>query len=111
MPHLGAGGSVPMRYTQYVGQLGALIISLVACGTGVDGSAAEPGPGGAPTDRWVCPACTPRAGGETSDFGDGSEYYPVGDGSIDAPTPCQLSLEASPIAADAARALGFGAAL
>jgi hypothetical protein len=109
-----------MRYTRHIVHLGALITSLAACGgeraqnataTGDRGGAGEPRPGVEHTDRVVCPACAPHAGGETSDFGDGSDYFPGGDGSVAEPTPCELSQQASAIDVEAARALGFGAAL
>jgi hypothetical protein len=62
--------------------------------------------------RLVCPQCVRFTGGETSDFGDGSDVLPLpGEGSYAAPTPCQLSEQMSDIDVDAARALGFGPAL
>jgi hypothetical protein len=110
-----------MRYTRHIGLLGALITSLAACGgsdraehagTTTDRSGtAQPASGVVQPDRRVCPACAPRAGGETSDFGDGSDYFPGGAGDRAPPSPCELSRQASAIDLEAARALGFGAAL
>ena len=62
--------------------------------------------------RLVCPRCVRYTGGETSDFGDGSDVLPLpGDGVYAAPTPCQLSERLLDIDVEAARALGFGPAL
>jgi hypothetical protein len=96
---------------------GCLALLLVACG----GSSSAPGaaptaPGGSPDEspggfqRVICPQCV-QAGGETSDFGDGSAYVPLGAGIAPVPTPCEASTTASSIELDAARALGFGAQL
>jgi hypothetical protein len=109
-----------MRYTRHLAHLAGLITSLAACGGAhadhadatSDGRATEqPGSSVVHTDRLVCPTCAPRAGGETSDFGDGSDYFPGADGAFGPPDPCAESREASRIDAEAARALGFGAAL
>lgn len=96
----------------------SLALLLVACGgTDATPSAAPAAPGGASDEaapgrfqRVICPQCV-RAGGETSDFGDGSAYVPLGAGVSLAPTPCEASTTASSIELDAARALGFGASL
>jgi hypothetical protein len=58
-----------------------------------------PPPDGAAADRRVCPQCA-TAGGETSDFGDDRPL-----------TPCELSAEPESLDVEAARALGFAAAL
>lgn len=83
---------------------GSLALLLAACG----GSDSAPGPGR--FDRVICPQCV-GSGGETTDFGDGSEYLMGGAGIYPAATPCEASTTASSIELDAARALGFGAQL
>jgi len=96
----------------------SLGLLLVACsGTDATPSASPAAPGGlsdeSPPGRFqrvICPQCV-RAGGETSDFGDGSAYVPVGAGINPAATPCEVSTTASSIELGAARALGFGAQL
>jgi hypothetical protein len=96
---------------------GSLALLLVACG----GTDSTPSPAAAPGgssdesppgrfQRVICPQCV-RAGGETSDFGDGSAYLMGGAGIFPVPTPCEASTTASSIELDAARALGFGAPL
>ncbi len=80
---------------------------LSAC----DDGAGAPGAGKSGAERPVCPRCVERSGGETSDFGDGSAYYPTGQGVQAPPSPCELSIVASSIDDDDARALGFGTAL
>jgi hypothetical protein len=96
---------------------GSLALLLLACG----GSSSAPGaapaaPGGSSDEspgrfqRVICPQCV-QAGGETSDFGDGSAYVPLGAGITPVPTPCEASTTASSIELQAARALGFGAQL
>jgi hypothetical protein len=97
-----------MRYTRHIGHLGALILSLACGGDRAENPVGTPGSGVVHTDRLVCPACAPHAGGESSDFGDGSDYFPGGAG--EPLGPCQLS-QGSAIDVEAARALGFGAAL
>lgn len=71
------------------------------------GAAAQAAPSeAAPGQRRVCPQCV-EAGGETSDFGDGSAFLSGGAGQTAVPSPCEQSTTASPIELDAARALGF----
>lgn len=93
---------------------GSLALLLVACGGTDSTSSPAAAPGGSSDEsppgrfqRVICPQCV-RAGGETSDFGDGSAYVPLGAGSIPVPTPCEMSTTVSSIELDAARALGFG---
>lgn len=89
--------------------------ALAACGgSGPATGDASPSTPGSPSsdspgrfERVICPGCV-RAGGETSDFGDGREVVPLGAGIEPAPTPCELSTTVSPVELDAARALGFG---
>jgi hypothetical protein len=105
---------------------GTVLAALAACGT--EGATTDPTVTGDPASssprpgareasapdarRLICPQCVRFTGGETSDFGDGSEVLPLpGEGSYAAPTPCELSEQVSDIDVDAARALGFGAAL
>jgi hypothetical protein len=96
---------------------GSLALLLVACGGTDSAPSAAGAPGGSSDEspparfqRIICPQCV-QAGGETSDFGDGSAYLMGGAGIFAAPTPCEASTTASSIELDAARALGFGAQL
>ncbi len=84
-----------------------------ASGAVDDGNADVGGTRAAPTpfERVVCPRCVRRAGGETSDFGDGSAFLSGGSGQSREPTACELSNQPSTIDLDAARELGFGRVL
>jgi hypothetical protein len=81
---------------------GGAVITLAACGGSGEARTSE---------SLICPQCVEHAGGETSDFGDGSEQLPGGLGDRPGPTPCELSDQPAAIDVEAARALGFGAAL
>jgi len=98
----GAGHAVRVRSAQQIGLAGW--VALAACG-GTDATSDESTPPGR-FERVICPECV-RAGGETSDFGDGGEFVPLGAGIQPAPSPCEQSETVSSIELEAARALGF----
>lgn len=89
-------------------RVGALVAGLAACGGAEQGAGAK---GGA-SERLICPSCERHAGGESSDFGDGTTHLPLtGSGVWPAATPCEQSEQVSNIDVATARELGFGDAL
>ena len=89
----------------WVGWIGVSAVVLACSGSNDGGQNENSG------ERVVCPQCQRASGGETSDFGDGSEYLFMGDAVYPEPTPCELSTQAIAIDEAAARTEGFGRSL